>query len=165
MLNWEMWEWAGRAVAILFIMILWVRTSAVKTFMQLSYLEASLGMLFVVMGAIIMLFRAIPFPIGITTLALFGVISRLVIRLTTQTLTRSTSAPSTSKSPIYTFILDGQLLPSALTPLGKDSQWVNQILANYGIPSIDGVAIAQIDQRNRIIISRKGSSEAPTLLH
>jgi uncharacterized membrane protein YcaP (DUF421 family) len=164
MLSWEMWEWAGRAVAILFIMILWVRTSAAKSFMQLSYLEVILGMTLVVMGALVMLLRSIPFPAGIATLALFGLTSRAVIRLTTQT-TRTTSSTSSAKSPIYTFILDGQLLPSALTPLGKDSQWVEQILEHYGIPSIDGVAIAQVDHRDRIIISRKGSPETRPLLH
>ncbi len=165
-MNLEFWGWMGRAVAVFFILLLWIRSSQAKTIVQLSYIEVILGITMSVMGAIIITTNQIPISYGLPLLAIFGLISRIAIQLVkpNNVSVEKPSAPVT-KPRIYTFILDGQLLPSALEPLGKDIDWVVQLLQSYDIPSIERVALAQIDHRNRIIISQKGSTYDPKILH
>ncbi len=165
-MNLEFWGWMGRAVAVFFILVLWIRSSHVKTIVQLSYIEVILGLTMSVVGAFIIITDQIQISYGLPLLAVFGLMSRIAIQLLKPNhVSLEKSSTAILKPKTYTFILDGQLLPSALEPLGKDIDWVVQLLQSYDIPSIERVALAQIDHRDRIIISQKGSSNDPKILH
>jgi uncharacterized membrane protein YcaP (DUF421 family) len=53
------------------------------------------------------------------------------------------------------FIIDGQVLPNSLKMLGKDMDWVKQVLKDNNIPSIKEVFFAQIDQLGTIYIDKR----------
>lgn len=66
-----------------------------------------------------------------------------------------------SRGFAQTFIIDGQVLTKTLEDLGKDMNWVKDVLQTHSIPSIKEVFCAQIDQLQNIYIDRR--RDAPTL--
>ncbi|MDP4084340.1 MAG: DUF421 domain-containing protein [Bacillota bacterium] len=62
---------------------------------------------------------------------------------------------SISRGLPKTFIMDGNILPDCLSTMGKDEKWVREILQQHNIAKIENVSVAQIDQQNKVYISRR----------
>jgi uncharacterized membrane protein YcaP (DUF421 family) len=58
------------------------------------------------------------------------------------------------------FILDGEILPESLGSMGKDNEWLNSILKQFGLKDVSEVAIAQIDQLNNIYIDKREDNQS-----
>ncbi|WP_174731261.1 DUF421 domain-containing protein [Mesobacillus harenae] len=69
---------------------------------------------------------------------------------------------SPSRGLPQTFIIDGKILPNSLKAAGKDEAWVKSILQTNGISKIGDVAVAQIDQLNKVFIDKRNDQEALT---
>jgi uncharacterized membrane protein YcaP (DUF421 family) len=54
-----------------------------------------------------------------------------------------------------TFIIDGNILPSILTKIGKDEIWVKEILVQNKINSVKEFLVAQIDNQMKIYVSKR----------
>jgi len=54
-----------------------------------------------------------------------------------------------------TFIIDGKILPNSLKTLGKNEEWVKEVLKNKGITDIGHVSVAQMDQLGNIYIDHR----------
>lgn len=57
---------------------------------------------------------------------------------------------TTSRGLPQTFIIDGKILENSLKAAGKNKDWVKTTLKQNGISNIEDVAIAQIDQQNKV---------------
>ena len=53
------------------------------------------------------------------------------------------------------FIIDGKILTKSLQALGKDREWVQQVLQSYNISNVEDVFFAQIDQLGNIYIDKR----------
>ncbi|WP_226037623.1 DUF421 domain-containing protein [Aquibacillus saliphilus] len=60
-----------------------------------------------------------------------------------------------SRGVPQTFIIDGKLLSNSLKAAGKDEKWVQSILQTNGILKVADVAIAQIDEQNKVYIDKR----------
>ncbi|MDP4087539.1 MAG: DUF421 domain-containing protein, partial [Bacillota bacterium] len=54
-----------------------------------------------------------------------------------------------------TFIIDGNILPSILTKIGKNEIWVKEILEQNKINSVKDILVAQIDNQMKVYVSLK----------
>lgn len=59
-----------------------------------------------------------------------------------------------SRGIAQAFIVDGKVLHESLKLLGKDMEWVEQILKNNNIAKIEDVFFAHIDSQNKIYIDK-----------
>jgi len=172
--NWT-WQWTLRGASVFFVLLLWVvrdRTSGKR----MTDADMVFGVALAAMGGVVACSPGIPLEAGIPALAVFGLLSRLAAAAFDQA-----TAPSMDRSEAFapafpgnadlaaaaasggspegaarrTFIVDGRLLPGALRTIGKTDLWVRALLDRYGIASVDEVALAQIDERERIMIVRK----------
>lgn len=153
------WEWTGRAAAVFFLLLLWAHMMEYRRTVHMTAAELTFGVAIAGMGALVSLHPAVPFAGGVASMACFGALTRLFVVWRRKA---DRVSQMNRKRSIHTFILDGELLPTALDRLGKDERWVNQVLQAYDIASVERVAVARIDDNERIVIDRKDS---PRLLH
>ncbi|CAM3922248.1 DUF421 domain-containing protein [Cohnella lubricantis] len=57
-----------------------------------------------------------------------------------------------------TLIIDGRILPNSVNASGKDIQWINQQLKNLGVERMSDVALAQIDQLDKLYVDLRQDS-------
>jgi uncharacterized membrane protein YcaP (DUF421 family) len=62
---------------------------------------------------------------------------------------------SSSRGQAQTFIIDGQILENSLASIGKDEDWVKDIIKSHGANEISDVAIAQVDENNKVYIDTR----------
>ena len=60
-----------------------------------------------------------------------------------------------SRGLAQAFIIDGQILTKSLEALGKDRNWVNNVLQANNIQNINEVFFAQIDQQGNVYIDKR----------
>ncbi|QOR67958.1 DUF421 domain-containing protein [Cytobacillus suaedae] len=63
-----------------------------------------------------------------------------------------------SRGTTQAFIIDGQVLKNSLSMLGKDMNWVQQVLTNNNITNIKDVFYAQIDEVGNVYIDKRNDN-------
>lgn len=83
---------------------------------------------------------------------------------TVSVLKRPESSPATpkdlqlvalSRGLPQTFIIDGNILENSLASMGKDRAWVESTLQANGISEVGDVALAQMDEQNKVYIDKR----------
>lgn len=62
---------------------------------------------------------------------------------------------TSSRGLPQTFIIDGKILENSLASIGKDRAWVDSILQTFGVSEVGDVALAQIDEQNKVYIDKR----------